>query len=128
MPRPQVTEENRKWWTLFAISFSLFVINLDNTVVVVALPQMSADLNASFTTTEWIVNAYALVFAVLLLFGGRMADLFGRRRALLVGLVIFEVASVACALATDGTFILVARAIQGVGAALMLPATLSLVS
>jgi EmrB/QacA subfamily drug resistance transporter len=128
MPRPQVTEENRKWWTLFAISFSLFVINLDNTVVVVALPQMSADLNASFTTTEWIVNSYTLVFAVLLLFGGRLADLFGRRRILLVGLVIFELASIACALATDGTFLVVARSIQGIGAALMLPATLSLVS
>jgi EmrB/QacA subfamily drug resistance transporter len=128
MPRPQVTEENRKWWTLFAISFSLFVINLDNTVVVVALPQMSADLNASFTTTEWFINSYTLVFAVLLLFGGRIADLFGRRRILLVGLAIFEVASIACGLAGDETFMVVARSIQGIGAALMLPATLSLVS
>src|SRR3954452_19046270 len=128
MPRPQVTDENRKWWTLFAISFSLFVINLDNTVVVVALPQMSADLGASFTTTEWFINAYTLVFAVLLLFGGRLADLFGRRRILLLGLLIFELASIACALATDGTFMIVARSVQGIGAAFMLPATLSLVS
>src|SRR4051794_36425305 len=100
MPRPQVTEENRKWWTLFAISFSLFVINLDNTAVVVALPQMSAALHASFAPTEWIVNSYTLVFAVLPLLGGRLAGLFGRRRTLLVGLAIFELASIACALAT----------------------------
>jgi EmrB/QacA subfamily drug resistance transporter len=124
----RVTEGNRKWWTLFAISFSLFVINLDNTVVVVALPAMRSDLDIGFSSIEWIVNAYTLVFAVLLLFGGKLADFLGRRRILLAGLVVFEISSVACALAGDGTQLIAARAVQGVGAAFMLPATLALVS
>lgn len=125
---PPVTEANRKWWTLVAISFSLLVINLDNTVIVVALPDIAFDLDTSLTTTEWMVNSYTLVFAVLLLFGGKLADLVGRRKILLLGLVIFEASSIACALADSGTFMITARSIQGVGAALMLPATLSLVA
>jgi EmrB/QacA subfamily drug resistance transporter len=124
----RVTDENRKWWTLFAIAFSLFVINLDNTVVVVAIPSIRQDLDMPFTQLEWIVNAYTLVFAVLLLFGGKLADLLGRRRILLVGLVVFEISSVVCALSPDGAVLIGARAVQGVGAALMLPATLALVS
>jgi EmrB/QacA subfamily drug resistance transporter len=125
---PKVTDANRKWWTLFAIAFSLFIINLDNTVVVVALPVIRSDLGMSFSSIEWIVNAYTLVFAVLLLFGGKLADYFGRKRILLIGLVIFEVSSLICALAGDGAVLISARSVQGAGAALMLPATLSLVS
>jgi EmrB/QacA subfamily drug resistance transporter len=125
---PPVTEANRKWWTLVAISFALFVINLDNTVIVVALPDIALDLDTGLTLTEWVVNSYTLVFAVLLLFGGKLADLLGRRMILLGGLVVFEAASIACALADTGTFLVTARSIQGVGAALMLPATLSLVA
>jgi len=125
---PRVTDENRKWWTLFAIAFSLFVINLDNTVVVVALPVMRQDLGMGFSGMEWIINAYTVVFAVLLLFGGTLADFLGRRRILLVGLLVFEASSLACALAGDGATLIGARAVQGVGAALMLPATLALVS
>jgi EmrB/QacA subfamily drug resistance transporter len=125
---PKVTDANRKWWTLFAISFSLFVINLDNTVVVVALPAIRQDLDMGLSALEWIINAYTLVFAVLLLFGGKLADLLGRRRILLAGLVVFEISSVVCALAGDGSMLIAGRAVQGVGAAFMLPATLSLVS
>src|SRR3989442_561320 len=73
------TDENRKWWTLAAVSFGLFMIMLDNTVVNVALPSIRADLGISISELEWVVNAYALTFGVLLLSGGKLADLLGRR-------------------------------------------------
>ena len=104
------------------------MINLDNTVIVVALPAIRQDLSIGFSSIEWIVNAYTLVFAVFLLFGGKLADFFGRRRILLLGLLVFEVASLVCALAPDGAVLISFRAVQGIGAALMLPATLSIVS
>ena len=81
--------ENRKWWTLGAVSFGLFMIMLDNTVVNVALPSIQRDLNIGISELEWVVNGYALTFAVLMLTGGKLADLFGRRRIFVVGLVIF---------------------------------------
>jgi EmrB/QacA subfamily drug resistance transporter len=123
-----VTEANRKWWTLGALSFSLFMIMLDNTVVTVALPAIQADLDTGLSQLEWVLNAYAVTFAVLLLAGGKLADLLGRRRIFVVGLVIFTGSSLACALATSGEFLIVARAMQGAGGALMLPATLSILS
>ena len=76
------TDDNRKWWTLVAVSFGLFMIMLDNTVVNVALPSIRADLGISISELEWVVNAYALTFGVLLLSGGKLADLLGRRRDL----------------------------------------------
>ena len=76
------TDENRKWWTLVAVSFGLFMIMLDNTVVNVALPSIRSDLGISVSELEWVVNAYALTFGVLLLTGGKLADLLGRRRDL----------------------------------------------
>jgi EmrB/QacA subfamily drug resistance transporter len=121
-------DENRKWWTLGAVSFALFMIMLDNTVVNVALPSIQRDLGIGLTELEWTVNAYALTFAVLMLTGGKLADFFGRRRVFLIGLVIFTLSSLACGLATTGGTLIGARTLQGVGAALMMPATLSIIS
>jgi EmrB/QacA subfamily drug resistance transporter len=121
-------EENRKWWTLGALAFALFMIMLDNTVVNVALPSIQSDLGIGLSELEWTVNAYALTFAVLMLSGGKLADFFGRRRVFLTGLAVFTLSSLACGLATSGEMLIGARTVQGVGAALMLPATLSIIS
>src|SRR5204863_7899554 len=120
--------ENRRWWTLAALSFSLFMIMLDNTVVNVALPSIRRDLGLGISELEWVVNAYALVFAVLMLSGGKLADQLGRRRIFLLGLVIFAASSLACGLASTAGLLIGARAVQGVGAAPMLPATVSIIS
>jgi EmrB/QacA subfamily drug resistance transporter len=121
-------EENRKWWTLAAVAFGLFMIMLDNTVVFVALSAMQKDLHISTSELEWVVNGYALTFAVLMLTGGKLADMLGRRRIFMVGLVIFTLASLACGLATTAGFLIGARVVQGVGSALMNPATLSIIT
>src|SRR5438105_9341190 len=120
-------EENRKWITLAAVSFGLFMIMLDNTVVNVALPTMQRDLHVSVSQLEWVVIAYALTFASLLITGGKLADLYGRRRIFVFGLAIFTLSSLACGLAPSAGYLIGARAVQGVGAALMNPATLSII-
>ena len=120
-------EENRKWWTLGAVAFGLFMIMLDNTVVFVALSSIQSDLKISQSELEWVVSGYALTFAVLMLTGGKLADMFGRRRIFIVGLAIFTASSLACGLATGAGFLIGARVVQGVGAALMNPATLSII-
>ena len=88
-----ITDENRKWWTLGAMCFALFMIMLDNTVVNVALPSIQRDLGASISGLEWTVSGYTLSFAVLLATGGRLGDIFGRRRMFLIGVVIFALSS-----------------------------------
>jgi EmrB/QacA subfamily drug resistance transporter len=120
-------EENRKWWTLGAVAFGLFMIMLDNTVVFVALSSIQSDLHISQSELEWVVSGYALTFAVLMLTGGKLADMLGRRRIFIVGLTIFTASSLACGLATGAGFLIGARVVQGVGAALMNPATLSII-
>src|SRR5213592_409446 len=122
------TPENRKWWTLVAVAVGLFMIMLDNTVVNVALPSIRRDLGISISELEWVVNAYALTFGVLLLTGGKLADLLGRRTIFIAGLVIFTGASLWCGLAGDASSLIAARTVQGVGAALMNPATLSIIT
>ena len=121
-------EENKKWWTLGAVSFGLFMIMLDNTIVNVALPSIQRELHIGISELEWVVNGYALTFAVLMLTGGKLADLFGRRFIFIVGLVIFTGASLACGLAPSANFLIGARVVQGVGSALMNPATLSIIT
>ena len=121
-------EENKKWWTLGAVSFGLFMIMLDNTIVNVALPSIQRELHIGISELEWVVNGYALTFAVLMLTGGKLADLFGRRFIFIVGLVIFTGASLACGLAPNANFLIGARVVQGVGSALMNPATLSIIT
>jgi EmrB/QacA subfamily drug resistance transporter len=121
-------EENKKWWTLVAVAFGLFMIMLDNTVVNVALPSIGRDLKISISELEWIVTGYALVFAALLITGGKLADMFGRRKIFVIGLVIFSASSLACGLAPNAGFLIGARCAQGIGAALMNPATLSIIT
>jgi EmrB/QacA subfamily drug resistance transporter len=120
--------ENRKWWTLAAVAVGLFMIMLDNTVVNVALPSIQKGLGISTSELEWVFNAYALTFGVLLLSGGKLADLFGRRAIFIAGLVIFTGASLWCGLAGGADSLIAARTLQGVGAALMNPATLSIIT
>jgi EmrB/QacA subfamily drug resistance transporter len=120
--------ENRKWLTLVAVSFGLFMIMLDNTVVNVSLNAIRKDLGVTVSELEWVVNAYFLTFAVLMLSGGKLADMLGRRRIFMFGLVIFTLSSLACGLASSAGILIGSRAVQGVGAALMNPATLSIIA
>jgi EmrB/QacA subfamily drug resistance transporter len=117
---------NRKWWTLFAMCFALFMIMLDNTIVNVALPSIQKQLKTTPENLEWTVNAYVVVFASLILLGGKLGDRFGRKRIFMVGLVIFTVSSAACALSTTDSQLIGFRAVQGVGGALLNPLSLSI--
>src|SRR6266566_6893118 len=128
MKQRLVTPENKKWWTLAAVSVGLFMIMLDNTVVNVALPSMRRSLHLSLADLEWIVAGYALTFAAFMLTGGKLADLLGRRLIFMAGLVVFTGASLACGLAPNGGFLIGARIVQGLGGALMNPATLSIIT
>ncbi len=121
-------EETRKWFTLAAVSFGLFMIMLDNTVVNVALPAIQQDLGAELSELQWIVTGYALTFAALMLIGGKVADAYGRRLIFVVGIAIFTTASLWCGLADSSDELIAARVLQGVGAALMNPATLSIIA
>jgi EmrB/QacA subfamily drug resistance transporter len=123
-----ISEDARKWWTLGAVAFGLFMIMLDNTVVNVALPSIAADLKVGLSELEWIVTGYALTFASLMLTGGKLADLLGRRLIFILGLAIFTASSLACGLAESGEMLIGARVVQGAGAALMNPATLSIIA
>ncbi|MEA2350825.1 MAG: hypothetical protein QOG86_1766 [Thermoleophilaceae bacterium] len=126
--RLRLTEDNRKWWTLAAMCFALFMLMLDNTVVNVALPSIQKDLHASLSSLEWTVNAYTLTFAVLLVTGGRLGDIFGRRRMFLFGVVVFATSSALIGLAPTQEWLVAGRAIQGIGGAFMMPGTLSIIS
>jgi EmrB/QacA subfamily drug resistance transporter len=125
---PAITEENRKWWTLGAMCFALFMLMLDNTVVNVALPSIQQDLDASISGLEWTVNGYTLSIAVLLITGGRLGDIFGRRLIFLIGVCIFAISSATAGLAPDATALVISRVVQGAGAALMMPGTLSIIA
>jgi EmrB/QacA subfamily drug resistance transporter len=118
----------RKWWTLIAVSVATFMLLLDITVVNVALPSIREDLGASFTDLQWVVDAYALTLAALVLTAGSLADRLGRRRVFVAGLTIFTGASLLCALAPDPTFLNLARAVQGVGGAIMFAVSLALIA
>src|SRR5664279_1891834 len=124
----QMNEDNRRWWALGAMCFALFMIMLDNTVVNVALPSIQRGLHASTASLEWTVNAYTLSFAVLLVTGGRLGDLFGRRRIFIAGVIVFACSSAAIGFSPSDTWLVAWRAVQGVGAALMMPATLSIIT
>ncbi len=121
-------EETRKWFTLAAVSFGLFMIMLDNTVVNVALPSIQRDLGTDLSSLQWIVTGYALTFAALMLIGGKVADAYGRRLIFVVGIAVFTAASLWCGLAGSGDELITARVFQGAGAALMNPATLSIIA
>src|SRR3954454_16709717 len=120
-------EQHRKWWTLGAVSFGLFMIMLDNTNVNVALPTIQSSLNLKLSELQWVVVGYALTFGALMLTGGKLADLYGRRLIFVIGLSIFTLSSLACGLANGPEMLIGARVVQGAGAALMNPATLSII-
>src|SRR5512133_3133280 len=115
-------------WTFAITSIALFMVTLDNLVVTTALPVIRKDLNASLSQLEWTVNAYTLTFAVLLLTGAALGDRFGRRRMFTVGIAVFTLASAAAALAPSATALDLARAAQGVGGAIVMPLTLTILS
>src|SRR2546425_3290562 len=102
--------------------FALFMIMLDNTVVNVALPSIERDLGASLSSLEWTINGYTLAFAVLLATGGRLGDIFGRRLAFLIGVILFLISSATAGLAPDTTPLVASREVPGIGGALMMPA------
>jgi EmrB/QacA subfamily drug resistance transporter len=126
--RLRLSESNRRWWTLGAMCFALFMIMLDNTVVNVALPSIQRDFDASLSALEWTINAYTLTFAVLLVTGGRLGDIFGRRFMFLIGVSLFALASATIGFAPGDEWLVASRAVQGIGAALMMPATLSIIT
>src|SRR4051812_18193492 len=123
-----MTARSRTIWTFIVTSAALFIAQLDTLVVTTALPAIRQHLHASLSSLEWTVNAYTLTFAVLLMTGATLGERFGRRRMLVIGLAIFTVGSAAAALAPTATALIVARAIQGAGAAIIPPLTLTLLS
>lgn len=119
---------DRRWWVLALLGAAQFMLIIDVTVVNVALPSIGRDLALDRAALTWIVTAYTLLFGSLLVLGGRLADTFGRRRMFLTGLGLFIVASLGAGIAPNGTILVLARALQGIGAALLSPAALSLVT
>jgi EmrB/QacA subfamily drug resistance transporter len=122
------TRSPRAGWTFVIVSVALFMVTLDNLVVSTALPTIRVDLGASLESLEWTVNAYTLAFAVLLLTGAALGDRFGRRRMFGIGIGLFTLSSAAAALAPSTDALVAARAAQGIGAAIVLPLTLTLLS
>ena len=123
-----MTAKTKTLWTFAITAIGVFMVTLDNLVVTTALPVIRKDLNASIESLEWTVNAYTLTFAVLLLTGAALGDRFGRRRMFAVGLGIFTIGSIAAALAPSAGALIAARALQGVGGAIVTPLTLTILS
>jgi EmrB/QacA subfamily drug resistance transporter len=125
---PATAPDPRRWWALALLCGAFFMVILDAAIVNVALPSIQEDLSFSAQGLQWVVSAYALTFAGLLLLGGRAADLLGRRRVFMVGLGLFTLASLLCGLAWSDDALIAARALQGVGAAVMTPTALSIIT
>jgi EmrB/QacA subfamily drug resistance transporter len=123
-----ITPDPRRWHALALVCVAFFMVVLDVAIVNVALPTIQTDLDISQSTLQWIVTAYSLAFGGFLLLGGRAADVFGRRRVFMIGMVIFTTGSLACALSSSGTQLILFRAYQGLGAAIVSPATLAIIS
>jgi EmrB/QacA subfamily drug resistance transporter len=122
------TPDPRRWWALALLCGAFFMVILDATIVLVALPSIQADLGFSEQGLQWVLSAYALTFGGLLLLGGRAADLLGRRRLFMTGVLFFTVASLICGLAWSPGALIAARVAQGIGAAIMTPTALSIIS
>jgi EmrB/QacA subfamily drug resistance transporter len=121
-------DETRKWWTLGAVLIGVFMLLLDITIVNVALPVIRQDLDASFDDLQWVIDAYALTLAALLLVSGSFADLIGRRRVFIIGLVLFSAASFACGLAQTPLWLIISRGVQGIGGAMLFATSLALIA
>src|SRR6266498_124916 len=126
--RAQERAYERRWWILAVLCFSLLVIVLDNTILNVAIPTIVRDLDATNSQLQWMVDAYTLVFAGLLLTGGSLGDRFGRRGALQVGLAVFGLGSLLSAMASSSEQLIASRALMGIGGAFIMPGTLSLIT
>jgi len=124
----EATIKRRRWWALAILNLSLFAIIMDNTILNVALPTLARDLHATGSDLQWIVDSYVLVFAGLLLSAGALGDRFGRRGALSAGLVVFAVGSMFAMSVDSASMLIAARAVMGVGGALIMPATLSILT
>jgi EmrB/QacA subfamily drug resistance transporter len=122
------TPDPRRWWALALLCGAFFMVILDGTIVLVALPSIGADLGFSEQGLQWVLSAYALTFGGLLLLGGRAADLLGRRRLFMTGVLLFTAASLMCGLAWSPAALLAARVVQGAGAAIMTPTAISIIS
>ncbi|MEA2427014.1 MAG: hypothetical protein QOF37_642, partial [Thermoleophilaceae bacterium] len=120
--------EDRRWLVLVLLAAAQFVVVLDASIVNVALPSIGNDLHFSESNLQWVVNAYVLAFGGFLLLGGRAADLLGRRRVFMAGLILFGAASLVGGLATSETMLIAARAVQGLGGAMLSPAALSIIT
>src|SRR5215207_9512252 len=127
-PMDQAAVHRRRWWTLVVLNVSLLLIVMDNTILNVALPTLARDLDATGSQLQWIVDSYVLVFAGLLLCAGALGDRFGRRGALSAGLIIFGTGSAAAMMASSPSMLIAARAVMGIGGALIMPATLSILT
>src|SRR5919202_3226264 len=125
---PETTPYARRWQALIVLSVSLLVISVGNTILNVALPTMQQDLDASSSELQWIVDGYLLVYAGLLLAAGTLGDRFGRKRALVAGLSVFALGSIFAALSTGPSELIASRALMGVGAAGIMPTTLSILT
>jgi len=123
-----INDKNRKWWTLIAISACLAIVYLDQTGVALTLESIQRTLNLSNLSVQWVVNSYLLTLSVLMLLGGRFADIFGHRRIFLIGMSFFLIASICCATATVGWWLILSRAFQGLGGAFLIPTSLVLVA
>ncbi|HZP31096.1 MAG TPA: MFS transporter [Acidimicrobiia bacterium] len=128
VPAVDDTIHRRRWWTLAALCLTLAIIGIDNTILNVALPTLVREVHASNSELQWIVDAYTLVFAGLLLTSGSLGDRFGRKGALTTGLVVFGAGSVAAAWSGNATQLIACRALMGIGASLIMPATLSILT
>src|SRR6476646_6661470 len=126
MPSPSVPDP-RRWWALFLLCTAQFLVILDTSILGIALPALRRALGFDAAGLQWIFNAYVVAFGGLLLLGGRLADLFGPRRLFATGFGVLTAASLVAGLAPTGTTLLIARALQGAGAALIAPAALSMV-
>src|SRR2546425_4531185 len=116
------------WLVLVVLTSGFFMILLDTTIVNVAIPAMSAGLNTTLDQILWVLNAYILVYAVLLITAGRLGDLYGQRNLFAIGLFIFTVASALCGLSQNATELIAARVLQGIGGAILTPQTLSIIT
>src|SRR5947209_13601598 len=118
----------RKWWTLVVVCMAIFMLLLDITIVNVALPPIARQLHASFTDLQWVIDAYALTLATFVLNAGSLADLLGRKKVFVGGVVLFTAASALCGAANSSLFLILARAAQGIGGAIMFATSLALIS
>ena len=122
-----IADTRKRWWALMVLCLGVLMIVLDTTIVNVALPSIRTDLGFTETSLVWVVNAYMLTFGGFLLLGGRLGDLYGHRKLFLAGIVLFTLASLGCGLAQSQAMLVAARAVQGLGGAVVSAVALSLI-